>query len=735
MAPITYDKIKLLPALIAALLLLTLSAACRNGDSPEPASTPDDIATAVSIAVATAMAQVAASPTPVHQPTPTSTPTFGEADRLPIPATATAAAIINAQAEALSLAVVEVIQQLMLSPDVRDQAIANASARYNVNANVLAAAIADAWDNPVIPTLSPTEIAIATANAESEARALATASARAIALASPTISPHVLADWATATAYADISKPKRYDAWNDHEWLAEPKPWWKPSNPYDCDPPANPQSPWTAAGLPDLGGQDPLSLIRYFGNGSYIRYGLMGFEGCTPMSKYPDRTHLDQPVDPTYYSLGDLEIAVDIVRVPVGAPEWTNDNGIRVEMSMDEAVNLFNTHVAAYYGKISEGKLRMSFVPGIEFTAGGRGTPRDVQSQWFNLIGITDCNSASTDAPPCPWGTPGALNRIILDDVNVSSGGSAWNGYADFGLVSLKYAVMKLLVHEIGHAWMAWPHSYIELPWRPDPNRPHQRPNFYSSPHDFMSQLIATRPSGWHQDLPSTLAINRYAAGWIEPEDVALHLTEQATYKLARPRESGYQFLVVHSGRAGAFTTLEVLDERNDAYRDPYDLVFDAATGQRRPLRYDGVLVSRYDQTTGTGINARVGPALYETRNPNYEKDVGYGHDDYSVIADGESRAIGSGGNGERGEERGRQLRRNRIGREDSGVRAVVRADLVQRRVRHRLRAGWLLLRVGRPRRGVFVSNVMLSCKAKREPTFAEKWGNESDPRVGEKKA
>ena len=87
-----------------------------------------------------------------------------------------------------------------------------------------------------------------------------------------------------------------------------------------------------------------------------------------------------------------------------------------------------------------------------------------------------------------------------------------------------------------------------------------------------------------------------------------------------------------------------MLDERNAIYRDAYAVVYDPASpGQRRPIRYDGVLVSRYDQTSGTGFNARVGPALYDAANPSYESDVGYGRDDYSVIADGESRAIGGG--------------------------------------------------------------------------------------------
>ena len=101
---------------------------------------------------------------------------------------------------------------------------------------------------------------------------------------------------------------------------------------------------------------------------------------------------------------------------------------------------------------------------------------------------------------------------------------------------------------------------------------------------------------------------------------------------------------MISSGRKHAFTTVEVLDQRNPAYVDGYPVVYDpSAPGERRPFRYDGVLVSRYDQSTGAGINARFGPALYDERNPGFSSDVNRGYDDFSVMQDGESRDIGGG--------------------------------------------------------------------------------------------
>ena len=115
--------------------------------------------------------------------------------------------------------------------------------------------------------------------------------------------------------------------------------------------------------------------------------------------------------------------------------------------------------------------------------------------------------------------------------------------------------------------------------------------NPYSNALDFMSGLSLTPTLGWHQDMPSTLAVNRYAAGWIDPSEVALHLADSGTYMLQPPRERGYQFLVISSGRKYAFTKVEVLDERNPSYVDQATKVY--TTSSDRAFRYDGVLVSR----------------------------------------------------------------------------------------------------------------------------------------------
>ena len=381
---------------------------------------------------------------------------------------------------------------------------------------------------------------------------------------------------------------------------------------YPCGQSETQGSPWERAGLIDLGGGDSLSLIRRF-------------RGCGN--------------DPPYR--GKLDIHVDIARIPVNAQGWGEDDGTRVDLSMEEAVSLLNKHVAPYYERISQRNLKITFRPGEEFRVGGDGTFNAMRYQQLAELGeckdLADCeNYVSQNGPLVVRG----LSRILLNDVASSTeGGGIINArWANLGLVSLRKGNMETIVHEIGHAWLGWDHSFTELPHKLLDSDELQRPDPYSNRYDVMSDLFAA--PAWDSDMPSTLAINRYTAGWISPDDVALHTKNEAPYRLSKPRESGKQFLVVHSGRQYAFTTIEVLEDRTSRYKG--DLVTDVSVpGGERCRRYEGVLVSRYDHSVG--FQARLGPALYDTSNPNYLSDVGYGHDDYSVIQDGEKRDIGGG--------------------------------------------------------------------------------------------
>ena len=90
---------------------------------------------------------------------------------------------------------------------------------------------------------------------------------------------------------------------------------------------------------------------------------------------------------------------------------------------------------------------------------------------------------------------------------------------------------VDVYLHEIGHA-INWSHSYFL-------DSDSDQPNEYTNPMDVMSGSI-----GW----VGTRAINRYAAGWIDPDDVKVWELgdKKGTYRLDPVGVSdGYQMLVI----------------------------------------------------------------------------------------------------------------------------------------------------------------------------------------------
>jgi hypothetical protein len=185
----------------------------------------------------------------------------------------------------------------------------------------------------------------------------------------------------------------------------------------------------------------------------------------------------------------------------------------------------------------------------------GRYEPRFVPGGWVGTSDPSACRSAVFDRSP---GTSsGAL--LVLD---YSSGGNAYPGrYAcstspyDCDLagtfpVNGRYAVVGMnfvvgsgvegkgpagLLHELGHL-LAWPHSFTG------------RGDEYDNPVDVMSGLGAL----------GTLAVNRYAAGWIDPSAVTI-AAPSGTTAVIGPHGSGRdELLVVPTTELGRYYAVDV---------------------------------------------------------------------------------------------------------------------------------------------------------------------------------
>jgi len=119
------------------------------------------------------------------------------------------------------------------------------------------------------------------------------------------------------------------------------------------------------------------------------------------------------------------------------------------------------------------------------------------------------------------------------------------------------------LAHEIGHT-LHWPHSFIG----PDGQ--------YDSYTDLMSGIHPdackpVSPSGLSCPPQNTLAFNRYAAGWIDDSQVALHQSGPTTATIDVAGSAGIQMIVApNQGDGRAMLTLEARSPVNaDSWLPP----------------------------------------------------------------------------------------------------------------------------------------------------------------------
>ena len=117
---------------------------------------------------------------------------------------------------------------------------------------------------------------------------------------------------------------------------------------------------------------------------------------------------------------------------------------------------------------------------------------------------------------------------------------------------------LKTILHEIGHT-LTLPHSYTgtTVPF-------HERE--YDNPMDLLSGGPKVTVTEWLEGraayrkletgLGATIAINRYAAGWISPEEVAVYEGGHSRYTLHALGNEGTQMLIVPSNSQGTYLAM-----------------------------------------------------------------------------------------------------------------------------------------------------------------------------------
>jgi hypothetical protein len=153
-----------------------------------------------------------------------------------------------------------------------------------------------------------------------------------------------------------------------------------------------------------------------------------------------------------------------------------------------------------------------------------------------------DCVQAVLDAS-----TPSGANGVFIITDGAGWSGVASPGYSnqDLSPANRRYALVTyngvfsysiaVSVHELGHA-IYWPHSYVG-------------PSEYDNPIDVMSGGFGAY---------GTLAINRYAAGWLDPGQVAVSDGAVGAIDLRPVGDPGTQLLIVPGEETGDYFALDV---------------------------------------------------------------------------------------------------------------------------------------------------------------------------------
>ncbi len=241
---------------------------------------------------------------------------------------------------------------------------------------------------------------------------------------------------------------------------------------------------------------------------------------------------------------------------------------------------LLNREITAYFSWLSGGRYRP-----VEFVA--RGVVAADSTHESQHAGDYECEDRVAEVSE--GGMQGAV--IVLDKESIVSSGGAGRWYgshvdgtwtvsggtfpdnsrsvqlsADTALPISAYCsdcrypdhiYLDVVAHELGHAFN-WPHSFGGN--RPETHEALLEADIYIDEYDNPMDIVSGSPQGWELRrnglVAGTIAVNRYAAGWIDADDVAVHEGGIGSYVLAPIGISGTQMLVLPTGDTGHFISL-----------------------------------------------------------------------------------------------------------------------------------------------------------------------------------
>lgn len=308
-----------------------------------------------------------------------------------------------------------------------------------------------------------------------------------------------------------------------------------------------------------------------------------------------------------------------------------------LDLTPENVTGLLNAELTPYYSWLSEGQYALSFVPGGSVRANN---PQDCLTSVSNRS--TGGNRAAIvvstlhiDNASNIWSW-GGLGSYCWDSLSIKwchesypdNGRRVWMGWftnvgtrwSPIALSSIENGIgsldnlhalglIKTVAHEIGHT-LSWPHSFTGETVNDDGTI-----DEYDNPMDMMSRGPTAKYEdnrGWSSRsvLAGTHVLNRYAAGWVQSNQVEFYPWDNLSIHAINPVGSPETQMVIMHWSTGVFESIGVRVQQS------YDSL----------IPKEGVEVYRIDQSADQcdqpyrhacwGNSRRTKPGLLEDDDP-----------------------------------------------------------------------------------------------------------------------
>jgi S-layer homology domain len=239
---------------------------------------------------------------------------------------------------------------------------------------------------------------------------------------------------------------------------------------------------------------------------------------------------------------------------------WICNVGGPYNLTPNQVANKLDNELGPYFAAVSQGRYQPNFAAGGTLDGGTSSDCLGGINQTSNANGVIVvengyvgsalggpgllCNGGGS-CPEAPDTFP-ANSRYMLAGAETVNDGAA----QDAGFTS---ALVSVIAHEVGHS-LHFPHSYSGQTfvggqlWE------------YDNPTDNMSGNLTSAngsPSETLAEPYQSMGFNRYAAGWVDSDQVLLYRGGPRSVKLSKAGGDGRQLIVLPQGAQGFYVVLE----------------------------------------------------------------------------------------------------------------------------------------------------------------------------------